>query len=194
MAYHKVQREIGGRMLTLETGKVGKLATSCVMATYAETTVMAACMRAKPRENIDFFPLTVDYREKTAAAGKFPGGFRKREGAPNEKEVLTMRMIDRPIRPLFPDGFVDEVQLQCWVMSHDGENESDVLAGTAASAALAISDAPFEGPLATVRVGRLHTDNGPVFVINPTVSQMEYSDLDLVLSGHVDGVNMIEVG
>jgi len=194
MAHHKVQREIGGRMLTLETGKVGKLATSCIMATYAETTVMAACVRAKPRENIDFFPLTVDYREKTAAAGKFPGGFRKREGAPNEKEVLTMRMIDRPIRPLFPDGFVDEVQLQCWVMSHDGENESDVLAGTAASAALAISNAPFEGPLATVRVGRLHTDSGPVFVINPTVSQMEYSDLDLVLSGHVDGINMIEVG
>lgn len=194
MAYHKVQREIGGRMLTLETGKIGKLATSCVMASYAETTVMAACVRAKPRENIDFFPLTVDYREKTAAAGKFPGGFRKREGAPNEKEVLTMRMIDRPIRPLFPDGFVDEVQLQCWVMSHDGENESDVLAGTAASAALAISNAPFEGPIATVRVGRLHTDSGPVFVINPTVSQMEYSDLDLVLSGHVDGINMIEVG
>jgi len=181
-------------MLTLETGKVGKLATSCVMATYAETTVMASCVRAKPRENIDFFPLQVDYREKTAAAGKFPGGFRKREGAPNEKEILTMRMIDRPIRPLFPDGFVDEVQVQCWVMSHDQENDSDVLAGTAASAALAISNAPFEGPIATVRVGRIHTDSGPTFVINPTVSQMEYSDLDLVLSGHCDGVNMIEVG
>ena len=194
MAHIKVQRDIGGRMLTLETGKVGKLATSCIMATYAETTVMASCVRAKPRENIDFFPLQVDYREKTAAAGKFPGGFRKREGAPNEKEILTMRMIDRPIRPLFPDGFVDEVQVQCWVMSHDGENDSDVLAGTAASAALAISDAPFEGPIATVRVGRLHTDSGPVFVINPTVSQMEYSDLDLVLSGHADGINMIEVG
>ena len=194
MAYHKVQRDIGGRMLTLETGKVGKLATSCIMATYAETTVMASCVRAKPRENIDFFPLQVDYREKTSAAGKYPGGFRKREGAPNEKEVLTMRMIDRPIRPLFPDGFVDEVQVQCWVMSHDGENDSDVLAGTAASAALAISNAPFEGPIATVRVGRIHTDNGPVFVINPTVSQMEYSDLDLVLSGHCDGINMIEVG
>ncbi len=194
MAHHKVQRDIGGRMLTLETGKVGKLATSCVMATYAETTVMASCVRAKPRENIDFFPLQVDYREKTAAAGKFPGGFRKREGAPNEKEILTMRMIDRPIRPLFPDGFVDEVQVQCWVMSHDQENDSDVLAGTAASAALAISNAPFEGPIATVRVGRIHTDSGPTFVINPTVSQMEYSDLDLVLSGHCDGVNMIEVG
>ena len=194
MAYHKVQREIGGRTLTLETGKVGKLATSCVIATYAGTTVLASCVRANPRVGIDFFPLTVDYRERLPAAGKFPGGFRKREGAPSEKEILTMRMIDRPIRPLFPDGFVDEVQLQCWVMSHDGENDSDVLAGTAASCALAISNAPFEGPIATVRVGRIHTDNGPVFVINPTVSQMEYSDLDLVLSGHADGVNMIEVG
>src|SRR5690606_34842692 len=102
--------------------------------------------------------------------------------------------IDRPIRPVFPDGFIDEVQIQCWVMSHDQENDSDVLAGTAASAALAISNAPFEGPIATVRVGRIHTDEGPQFVINPTVSQMEFSDMDLVLSGHADGINMIEVG
>ncbi|MDX2114753.1 MAG: polyribonucleotide nucleotidyltransferase [Planctomycetota bacterium] len=194
MAYHKVEREIGGRILTLETGRVAKLASSCVIATYAGTTVMAAVVRAKPREGLDFFPLTVDYREKTAAAGKFPGGFKKREGPPSEKEILTMRMIDRPIRPLFPDGFIDEVQIQCWVMSHDGENDSDVLAGTAASAALALSDAPFEGPIATVRVGRIHTDDGPRFVINPTVTQMDYSDLDLVLSGHADGINMIEVG
>ncbi len=194
MAYIKVEREIGGRTLTLETGKIAKLATSAVMATYGGTTVMATVMRAKPREGLDFFPMQVDYREKTSAAGKFPGGFRKREGAPNEKEILTMRMIDRPIRPLFPDGFIDEVQIQCWVMSHDGENDSDVLAGTAASAALAISNAPFEGPIATVRIGRIHTDDGPVFVVNPTVTQMEYSDLDLVLSGHADGLNMIEVG
>lgn len=194
MAYVKIEREIGGRMLTLETGRIGKLASSCVMATYAGTTVMAAVVRAKPREGLDFFPLTVDYRERLPAAGKFPGGFRKREGAPSEKEILTMRMIDRPIRPLFPDGFVDEVQIQCWVMSHDGENDSDTLAGTAASAALALSNAPFEGPIATVRVGRIHTDDGPRFVINPTVTQMEYSDLDLVLCGHCDGVNMIEVG
>ncbi|MCA9280577.1 MAG: polyribonucleotide nucleotidyltransferase [Phycisphaeraceae bacterium] len=194
MGYVKVQREIGGRTLTLETGKVAKLASSAVIATYAETAVLATVVRADPRPGIDFFPLTVDYREKTSAAGKYPGGFRKREGAPNEKEILTMRMIDRPIRPLFPDGFVDEIQVQCWVMSHDGENDSDVLSGTAASAALAISDAPFEGPIATVRVGRVHTDDGPQFVLNPTVTQMEYSDLDLVLSGHKDGINMIEVG
>ncbi|MBC7833968.1 MAG: polyribonucleotide nucleotidyltransferase, partial [Phycisphaerales bacterium] len=139
-------------------------------------------------------PLTVDYVEKTYAAGKIPGGFFKREGRPSEKETLTSRLIDRPIRPLFPDGFVDEVQVQVFVMSHDGENDTDVLAGTAASAALAISNAPFEGPTATVRVGRIHTDDGPQFVLNPTVSQLEFSDLDMVLAAHKDGLNMIEVG
>lgn len=190
----RVEREIGGRTLVLETGKVAKLCHAAVMATYGGTTVLATVVRAAPREGLDFFPLTVDYREKTSAAGKFPGGFRKREGAPNEKEILTMRMIDRPIRPLFPDGFIDEVQLQVFVMSHDGENDSDVLAGTAASAALAISDCPFEGPTATIRVGRVHTDDGTRLVINPTVTQMDYSDLDLVLTGHKDGMNMIEVG
>jgi polyribonucleotide nucleotidyltransferase len=190
----RVEREIGGRTLILQTGTIAKLCDAAVLATYGGTTVLATVVRAAPREGLDFFPLTVDYREKTGAAGKFPGGFRKREGAPNEKEILTMRMIDRPIRPLFPDGFIDEVQIQCWVMSHDQENDSDVLAGTAASAALAISDCPFEGPIATVRVGRIHTDEGPQFVVNPTVSQMDFSDLDMVLSGHKDGINMIEVG
>ncbi len=190
----RIEREIGGRKLILETGQVGKLAAATVIATYGGTTVLASSVRANPREGIDFFPLTVDYREKTSAAGKFPGGFRKREGAPNEKEILTMRMIDRPMRPLFPDGFLDEVQVQVFVMSHDGENDSDVLAGTAASAALALSDIPFEGPTATVRVGRIHTDDGPRYVINPTVSQMEFSDMDVVVAGHKDGLNMIEVG
>ncbi len=190
----RLEREIGGRKLILETGKIAKLCDAAVIATYGGTTVLATVVRAKPREGLDFFPLTVDYREKASAAGKFPGGFRKREGAPNEKEVLTMRMIDRPMRPLFPDGFVDEIQVQVFVMSHDGENDSDVLAGTAASAALAMSDAPFEGPTATVRVGRVHTDDGLRYVINPTVTQLEYSDLDLVLAGHKDGINMIEVG
>jgi len=189
-----VEREIGGRTLRIETGKIAKLATSAVVVTYGGTTCLCTCMHDKPRPGLDFFPMQVDYREKTAAAGKFPGGFRKREGAPNEKEVLTMRMIDRPMRPLFPDGFIDEVQIQCWVMSHDGENDSDVISAVGAAAALTISDTPFEGPLATVRVGRVHTDSGPQYVINPTVSQLEYSDLDLVLSGHRDGVNMIEVG
>ena len=190
----RVEREIGGRKLILETGVVARQANAAVIATYGGTTVLATVVRSNPREGIDFFPLTVDYREKASAAGKFPGGFRKREGAPNEKEVLTMRMIDRPIRPLFPDGFLDEVQIQVFVMSHDGENDSDVLAGTAASACLALSDIPFEGPVATVRVGRLHTDNGPKYVLNPTVTELEYSDLDAVVAGHKDGLNMIEVG
>jgi len=194
MAYVKVERDIGGRTLTIETGKVAKLANAAVMATYGGTTVLAAVVRAAPREGLDFFPLTIDYRERTSAAGKFPGGFKKREGPPSEKEILTMRMIDRPIRPLFPEGFIDEVQIQVFVLSHDGENDSDVLAGTAASAALALSDCPFEGPTATVRVGRVHTDDGPQYVINPTVTQLDYSDLDMVLCGHKDGVNMIEVG
>ena len=190
-----IEKEIGGRTLRLETGKVAKLAGAAVLATYGGSTVLATVVRADPRPGLDFFPMQVDYREKLSAGGKFPGGFRKREGAPNEKEVLTMRMIDRPIRPLFPDGFIDEVQIQCWVMSHDGENDTDVIAGTAAAAALAISDCPFEGPLATVRVGRIFDeDDNITHVINPTVSQLEFSDVDLVLSGHRDGMNMIEVG
>ncbi|GAB4552146.1 MAG: polyribonucleotide nucleotidyltransferase [Phycisphaerales bacterium] len=194
LSTHSVEREIGGRTMRIETGKVAKLATSCVFVTYGETTVMCSCVRSKPRPGLDFFPMQVDYREKLPAAGKFPGGFRKREGAPNEKEILTMRMIDRPIRPLFPDGFIDEVQIQCWVMSHDQQNDADVLASVGAAAALALSNAPFQGPLGTIRIGRIHTDEGYTLVVNPTVAQLEYSDLDLVLSGHRDGINMIEVG
>lgn len=190
----KVSREIAGRTLTLETGVIARQAGGAVIATYGGSSVLATVVRAGPREGIDFFPLTVDYREKTSAAGKFPGGFKKREGPPSEKEILTMRMIDRPMRPLFPDGFIDEVQVQVFVLSHDTENDTDVLAGTASAACLAISDIPYEGPTATIRVGRIHTDNGPQLVINPTVSQMEFSDLDLVVAGHADGINMIEVG
>ncbi|MHC4414609.1 MAG: polyribonucleotide nucleotidyltransferase [Planctomycetota bacterium] len=194
MPYVCVEREIGGRTLRLETGKIAKLASGAVMATYADTTVLVTAMRAEPRPGLDFFPLQCDYREKLGAGGKFPGGFRKREGPPNEKEILTMRMMDRPVRPLFPDGFMEEIQIQAWVMSHDGQNDADMLACTGASAALFLTDAPFEGPVATVRIGRLVTDEGERFVINPTHAQMEFSDLDLVLSGHADGINMIEIG
>ncbi|MDG2053780.1 MAG: polyribonucleotide nucleotidyltransferase [Phycisphaerales bacterium] len=189
-----IEREIAGRTLRFETGKIARLASGAVIASYGDSAVMATAMRADPRPGLDFFPLQCDYREYYTASGKFPGGFRKREGAPNEKEILTMRMIDRPIRPLFPDGFVDEVQIQAWVMSHDGQNDTDVLACTAASAALCLTDAPFEGPVATIRVGRVMTDDGETLIINPSATQMEYSDLDLVLSGHKDGINMIEVG
>ncbi len=189
-----VSREIGGRTLTIETGKIAKQAGGAVIISYGESSVICAVVRANPREGLDFFPLTVDYRERASAAGKFPGGFRKREGAPSEREVLIMRMIDRPIRPLFPDGFVDEVLIQALTLGHDQENDTDILACIGSSACLAISDIPFEGPIATVRVGRLHTEQGPQYVINPTVTQMEYSDLDLVVAGHKDGMNMIELG
>ena len=195
MGHVVLSKEFGGRTLTLETGKIAKLCSAAVVATYGGTTVLATVTRAKPRFEIpDFLGLTIDYRERTSAAGKFPGGFKKREGPPSEKEILTMRLIDRPVRPLFPDGYYDEILVQCFVLSHDQENDSDVLAGTAAAAALVLSDIPFEGPLATVRVGRIHTDDGPRFVINPTTTQLEYSDMDLVLSGHKDGMNMIEIG
>ena len=189
-----VEREIGGRTFRVETGEVARLAGGAVMVTYGESVVLTTAVRANPRPGLDFFPLQCDYREKMSAAGKYPGGFRKREGAPSEREILTMRNMDRPIRPLFPDGFIDEVQIQCFVMSHDGENDTDTLASSGASCALCLTDAPFQGPLGTVRVGRIITDDGATFVINPTQSQMEYSDLDLLVSGHSDGVNMIEVG
>ncbi len=189
-----VEREIGGRTLRFETGKVAKLASGAIVTSYGDTVVLCTAVRANPRAGIDFFPLTCDYRERTSAAGKYPGGFKKREAAPSEKEVLTMRMMDRPIRPLFPEGFIDEIQLQCIVLSHDTQNDSDVIACTGASAALSITDAPFQGPIATVRVGRVITEQGSQFIVNPTVAQLDYSDIDLVISGHKDGINMIEVG
>jgi polyribonucleotide nucleotidyltransferase len=190
MSFHKVELELAGRTLSIETGKLAKQADGAVIVQYGETVVLGTVVHAEPREGLDFFPLTVDYREKLAAAGKFPGGFRKREGAPNQKEVLTMRNIDRPIRPLFPKGYIDEVQIQCWVLAADGQNEPDVLAGIAASAALAISSVPFQGPVGNVRVGRVDGQ----LVLMPTAAQADYSDLDLLLCGHKDGLNMIEVG
>ncbi len=190
MQVTRVETEIGGRTLSIETGKVAKQAAGSVLVQYGETVVLGTAVHADPRPGIDFFPLTVDYREKLSAAGKFPGGFRKREGAPNQKEILTMRNIDRPIRPLFPKGYFDEVQIQCWVMAADGQNEPDVLAGIAAAAALSISPIPFQGPIGNVRVGRVDGE----LVIMPTAAQAEFSDLDLLLCGHEDGLNMIEVG
>ncbi|MCC5828042.1 MAG: polyribonucleotide nucleotidyltransferase [Phycisphaeraceae bacterium] len=187
---HKVEMELGGRTLTIETGRVARQAEGSVTVQHGETIVLGTVCSADPREGIDFFPLTVDYRERISAAGKFPGGFRKREGAPNQKEILTMRNIDRPLRPLFPKHYFDEVQIQCWVLAADGQNEPDVLAGIAASAALALSGVPFQGPVGNVRIGRIEGN----FVSMPTVSQMEFSDLDLLLCGHKDGLNMIEVG
>src|SRR5437899_3591357 len=171
----RVERQIGGKTLAIETGTYAKLANGSVTVQYGDTVVFGAVVRAEPREGIDFFPLQVDYRERRAAAGKFPGGFMKREGRPTTKEILTARLVDRPLRPLFPKGFLDEVQIHLNVLASDQQHDPDVLAGIAASAALAISDIPFTAPTAHVRVGRI---DGQLVII-PTTEQLEYSDLDL---------------
>ncbi len=185
----KVSKTIAGRELSLETGKLAKQASAAVVVQYGETMVLATVVSAEPREGIDFFPLTVDYREKTSAAGKFPGGFIKRDGRPSNKEILTMRMIDRPCRPAFPKGYFNEVQIQTMVLSADEENDADILAMIGAFAALSISEVPFNGPLASVRIGYINDE----FVVNPTIEQMKESALEMVLGGHHDAINMIEV-
>ena len=185
----KVERQIAGRTLSIETGKLAKQASGAVVVRYGDTVVLGTVVWGDPREGMDFFPLFVDYREKTSAAGKFPGGFIKREGRPTTKEILTMRMIDRPLRPLFPKGFRNEVQIQTMVWSADQENDPDILAMIAASAALSISDIPFQGPTGAVRIGRVDDK----FIINPSHSELEDSQLEMVLCGINDGVNMIEV-
>ncbi len=188
---HRVEAQIGGRTLVLETGKIARQADGAVMAYYGDCVVLGTSVRAEPRKDGgDFFPLTVDYREKAYAAGKFPGGFFKREGRPTSKEILTMRMIDRPIRPLFPDGFRDEIQIQTFVLAADPTFDSDITAIVAGSAGLALGSAPFEGPIGAVRIGRVDGE----LIVNPTYEQMENSDVDMILAGHKDGVNMIEVG
>ena len=186
----RVETEIGGRKLILETGKIARQADGAVMAYYGDCIVLGTSARAAPRVGVDFFPLTVDYREKPYAAGKFPGGFFKREGRPTSKEILTMRMIDRPIRPLFPEGFRDEIQIQTMIMAADPTLDGDITAIVASSAAVSISSVPFEGPVGAVRMGYVDGQ----YVVNPTYEQMENSDLDMILAGHKDSVNMIEVG
>ena len=186
---HKVTANVGGAEIHIESGKIAKQADGSVTVQLGDTIVLvAACGSSKPRPGLDFFPLTVDYREKAAAAGRFPGGFFKREGRPSEKEILTCRVTDRPIRPLFPKGYFNEVQVQTLLLSADGENDSDILSINGASAALMISDLPFAGPIGAVRVGRI--DGG--FVANPTHEQMESSDLDLVYVGNESDVVMFE--
>ncbi|MGD0389514.1 MAG: polyribonucleotide nucleotidyltransferase [Tepidisphaeraceae bacterium] len=186
----RIERQIGGRTLAIETGTYAKLADGAVTVQYGDSVVFGAVVRAVPREGIDFFPLQVDYRERRAAAGKFPGGFMKREGRPTTKEILTARLIDRPLRPLFPKGFMDEVQIHLNVLAFDGENDPDIFSGIAASSAVAISDIPFLTPTGHVRVGRVDGQ----FVLNPTVEQLEYSEMDLVVAGTKHFVNMIELG
>ena len=186
---HRVEIEWGGRKLKLETGHIARQADAAVMAQYGDTTVLATVVGAKSaKAGIDFFPLTVNYQERTYAAGKIPGGYFKREGRPTEKETLTSRLIDRPIRPLFIDGFKNEVQVVITVLSHDLENDPDVLGMVAASAALTLSGLPFLGPIAGARVGVI----GGEFVLNPMVEEMKESSLDLVVAGTHDAVMMVE--
>jgi len=189
MAVEQVQVELAsGRTITIETGKLANQAAGAVTVQQGDTIVLVTVCSADPRPGIDYFPLQVDYREGFSAAGKFPGGFFKREGRPTEKEILTARMTDRPLRPLFPKGFYDEIQVVARLLSADGENEADVLAMLGASAALTLSDIPFNGPIGTVRVGRVEGE----FLANPTHPEMEKSDLDLVYAGLPGKAIMIE--
>ena len=187
----RVEIELDGRSISLEAGDLARQAGGAVIARQGDTMVLvSATMASSPREGIDFFPLTVDYREKTYAAGKIPGGFFKREARPSDLETLTCRLIDRPLRPLFPDGFRNETQIVCFVVSHDQVNPADVIALTGASAALMISDIPFETPIAGARIGRI---NGS-FVFNPTHEESEQSDIQLLMAGTADGIVMVEAG
>ncbi len=181
--------KFGNNDLILETGRIAKQANGSVTVTYGGTVVLVtACMSREIREGQDFFPLTVEYQEKTYAAGRIPGGFFKREGRPSESEILTSRLIDRPIRPLFPEGLFNEVQVMAIVLSSDGENDPDILALSGASVALSISNIPFNGPLAACRVARINNE----FVLNPTYAEMESSDLEVVVTGNASGVLMLE--
>src|SRR5204863_9488028 len=178
------------RKLTIETGKLALLAGGSVTVRYGDTMVLGTANRSDPRPGLDFFPLTVDFEERMYAAGKIPGGFIKRESRPSEAAILAMRLTDRPIRPLFPKGYRQDVQVVLTVLSADQENDPDILAVNGASAALAISSIPFLGPVGAVRVGRI----GGEFVTNPTTSQLDESELDLVVAGTRDAVMMVEAG
>ncbi len=184
----KIEKKFGNQILSFESGKLAKQAACSVIVRYGETVVLTATTSGTPREGIDFFPLTCDYRERTAAAGKFPGGFIKREGRPTTKETLTSRLIDRPIRPMFTPGFKDEVQCQAIVLASDRQNDGDVLAMNGVAASVFASPLPFPEPVASVRVGRIDGELIPF----PTHDDLEESDLDMIVSGTEKAVTMIE--
>ncbi len=185
----KKEVEIGGKILSIETGRYARQANGAVMVRYGDTMVLVSAVAAEEaKEDRGFFPLQVEYRERTSAAGKIPGGFFKREGRPTEKEILTARLIDRPIRPLFPKEFQNETQIISFVLSYDGENDADVLGAIGASAALTISDIPFDGPMAEVRVGRVDGK----FIVNPTHQEVDNSDMELLVAGTEDSIMMVE--
>ncbi|HMU41816.1 MAG TPA: polyribonucleotide nucleotidyltransferase [Ignavibacteriaceae bacterium] len=185
----KKEIEIGGKVFSIETGRFAKQANGAVMVRYNDTMVLVTAVASpEAKEDMDYFPLQVEYREKSSAAGKFPGGYIKREGRPSEKEILSARLVDRPIRPLFPENFTNETQIVATVFSFDGENDPDVLAAVGASAALCISEIPFNGPIAEIRIGRLDGN----FIVNPTHAQTEKSDIELVVAGTADSIMMVE--
>ncbi len=187
--YFRKELEWGGRKLVLETGKIARQADGAVLARYGDTIVLCTAVGVRStKPGQDFFPLTVNYQEKAFAAGKIPGGFFKREGRPSEKEVLVSRLIDRPIRPLFPEGFRNEVQVVATVLSHDMENDPDIVSMIGCSAALTLSGIPFFGPIAAARVG--YADGK--YILNPTADQLATSKLDLVVAGTTEGVLMVE--
>ena len=187
---HRIETTFAGRRLSLETGRLAKQAAGSVLVQFGDTVVLASVTVSSNQSNLPFFPLTVEYREKAYAAGKIPGGFLKREGRPSDKEILAARIIDRSIRPLFPEGFKNEVQVFVTVVSADQEHDAGVLGAFAASAALSISPIPWNGPLATVRVGRVEGN----WILNPTFHQLEFSDLDVSVSGSGEFVDMVEGG
>ena len=188
--HNEVTLDIGGKTLTIETGRLALLAAGSAMVRLGDTIVLSGASNGTPREGIDFFPLTIDYREKTYGAGKIPGGFLKRESAPSPREILTMRMTDRPIRPLWPEGFQDDVQIQTFVISYDQQNDPDVLSVISASAALSLSKMPFLGPVGAVRIGM----KGDEFVAFPDMETMAKSPLDLIVAGTKTAVTMVEAG
>jgi polyribonucleotide nucleotidyltransferase len=187
--YFRKELDWGGRKLTLETGKMARQADGAVLVSYGDTIVLCTAVGVRtPKPGQDFFPLTVDYQEKAFAAGKIPGGFFKREGRPSENETLVSRLIDRPIRPLFPDNFRNEVQVIATVLSHDMENDPDIVALIGCSAALTLSGIPFFGPVGAARVGY----EAGQYILNPTIAQTEGATLDLVVAGTIEGVLMVE--
>src|SRR6476620_2382930 len=191
MAVYRCEAEVGGRTLSLETGRLAGLAGGSVLVRYGDTVLLCTATGSdEPREGIDFFPLTVDVEERMYAAGKIPGGFIKREGRASEHAILACRLTDRPLRPLFPKGYRNDVQIVITVLSADQENDYDILSIVGASAALSVSDIPFAGPVGAVRVGYIDEQ----YVVNPTESQLEHSQLDLTIAGTSDAVMMVEAG
>jgi polyribonucleotide nucleotidyltransferase len=185
---HRIEREFAGRKLVLETGRMARQADGAVYVQHGETAVLVTAVAERERSDLPFFPLTVEYREKAYAAGKFPGGFIKREGKPGDKETVSARQIDRPLRPLFPDSYQNETQIACFIISADQENDADVLGLVGASTALSLSPIPWHGPISGVRVGYIDGE----WVVNPTFSQLEYSETDIVVAGTEESVVMVE--